>query len=448
MSPSALAATLRSTWCRAALLGSLAGPAWADDAPLALADAMRLAMEDTPAAAADRADLAAAEARVDQTRADLLPDLGLGAAVTLGTGNVVAGALYPPANLPTVAGPPLDVAVAPGWQAQASLALRWDLLGLAARVRDVDQQLAARHTDLARADAARQARAQLAGLAWLDAAAAAARVGVAEADLDRATQLLTRAAALATAGVRPDVERSLAAADVAAAAQRLALARGAAAAAVARLRAGVGGRTIPSLAAAPEAPPPPADARAPAVVVAEAEAQERVAGVAVGRAAFLPRLDLLGAAWARGGAWPPGSDARVVPNWTAGLVLDVPLLDLPAQAASLREADAEARAARHRADAVEIAVRGQVAEAEALVDAARAAEAHSAALVEATRAARREAEARFDAGLLDLTTVAAALVREAEAELAAVERRFDVLRAALLRDAARGDLTAWTEGPR
>ncbi len=423
-------------------------PAWAQSEPLSLGEAIRLGMDETPDARADEADVRALDARVGASRAGILPDLGLAGAATTGTGNVVPGALYGPSGLPTVSGPPLDVSLAPGWQAQGSATLRWDLLGLAARVRDLDVEIAGREAGVARVEAARQARAQQAGLAWLDAAEAAERLGVAEADLERARRVLSRAEALTGAGVRPGVERSLAAADVAAAEQRLALARGAVAAARARLVAEIGGRPVGALDAAPAGPPAPPDAASPALLIAVAETRRSAAATAAARAAFLPRLDLLGSAWVRAGTWPPGSDTRVAPNWTAGVVLEVPLLDLPAQAAAVREARAEGEAADHRADAVRVAVQAQVAEADALLDAARAADDQSAAMVGAAREARAEAEARFGAGLVDVTTVAVALVREREAEIAALGTRFDVLRTALLRDAARGDLTLWTETAR
>ncbi len=434
-----------STWCRVLLVALWPMSALAEDLGLSLGEAILLGMDATPEARADAAGVRALDARVAASRAGLLPDLNVAGAATSGTGNVVAGGLYVPAGLPTVSGPPLDVSLAPGWQAQGSATLRWDLLGLAGRVRALDEELAGREAALARVEAARQARALQAGLAWLDAAEARERVGVAEADLERAQRVFTRAEALAGAGVRPGVERSLAAADVAGAEQRVARARGGEAAALARVMGELGGQPVVALAAAPSAPPGPLDVTPTAVRVAEAEIRRRAAVTASARAAFLPRFDLLGSAWVRAGSWPPGSDTRVAPNWTAGVVLELPLLDLPAQSATLREARAEQEAADHRADAVRVGVQAQVAEAEALLSAARAADAQSGAMLGAAREARSEAEARFGAGLVDLTLVAIGLQREREAELAALGTQFDVLRAALLRDAARGDLTPWTQ---
>jgi hypothetical protein len=93
-------------------------------------------------------------------------------------------------------------------------------------------------------------------------------------------------------------------------------------------------------------------------------------------------------------------------------------------------------------------VGGQLGEREARLAPARRADDVSPAVVEAAVGARSQAEARFEAGLVDVTVVADALAREREARLEQLAARFDVLRAALARDYARGDLSAWTEAVR
>jgi outer membrane protein TolC len=127
------------------------------------------------------------------------------------------------------------------------------------------------------------------------------------------------------------------------------------------------------------------------------------------------------------------------------VVVDVPLFDLPAERARVREAAAERDAAAHRLESVRIAVAAQVAEAEALLEGARHVDAQSRAIVATAAEARTQAEAQYEAGLVDIGAVTVAVARHREAQLDAVRTRLDVLRAALTRDLARGDLSRWLE---
>jgi outer membrane protein TolC len=408
--------------------------------------AMRRAADEAPSAVADRATRRATQARYERARSELWPDLSLAGGATVGTGNVVAGGLFQPAGFPAVSGPPTEVRLGPGFQAMTGVAVRWDVLGLLVRIREADAALARRRRADASVIVQRQGRAMAAGLAWLEAARSAATIDVARGDLERGERLLSVAKALADAGVRPDVERSVAAAEVALAEQRLARAEGQAAAARARLAVLLGDSSLGASAlGAPPAAPTPASAREahPSVRAMQSSVEELNARARAARAGFAPRLELAAAGWLRAGNWPPDAGMTVAPNWAAGVVVEVPLFDIAAQSADVRAAQADSDEGRARLDAVKLEVIGQLAEAQALLEAARKSEAYSAAVVQAAHAASNQAIARFEAGLIDVTLVATTQTRAREAELEALTAQFDVLSTALTRDYAIGDVSRW-----
>jgi outer membrane protein len=410
--------------------------------------AMQRAADETPGAAADRATQRAAQARYERARTDLWPELLLSGGATVGTGNVVAGGIFQPPGFPAVSGPPTDVELGPGFQGTTGVAVRWDVLRLLVRIRDANAALARRKRADASLAAQRQARSTAAGLSWLDAARSAAAIDVVRIDVERGKRLLSVAEALAEAGVRPDVERALAAAEAALAEQRLARAEGQAAAAQARLAVLLGDsspETYPL--GAPPAAPAAASTRElhPSVRAMRATVEELDERVRSARAGYIPRLELAAAGWLRAGNWPPNAGVEVAPNWAVGAVVEVSIFDIASQAADVRAAQADTDEARARLDGVELQVLGQLTEAEALLEAARRTEAQSVTVVQAIEAAHAQAIARFEAGLIDVTLVATTQTRAREAKLEALTAQFDVLSTALARDYALGDLSRWME---
>lgn len=435
-----------STLCRGVLTAGLLLDTARAEPPLTLSEAMRRALEATPDAAIEEALRDQAAARLGTARTGLLPDLSVSGSVTLGSGNVVAGGAFVPGGYPTVSGPPTEIDLSASWQAMGGATLRWDLLGLLARVRDTDAALASVAATDAGIEARRLDRATRAGLAWIDAAEAGITAGVAHLQVERARSLLQVAGALVDAGLRPGVDRAMAAAELALAEQALTRATGAERAAHARLATALGEASRPyTLSPAPEPPAESSDDGHPALVAAEADLRVARAQLAAVRARFAPRLELLGAGWVRAGVWPPDEPTRVAPNWSGGVVVEVPLLDLPTRRAEATQARAAQQQVSARQESVRLEVQGQRAEAEALSDAARATAAYSEALVTASQEALTQARSRYEAGLVDLTTVATALARAHEAELVALAARSDVLRTALGLANAHGDLTPWTE---
>jgi multidrug efflux system outer membrane protein len=408
---------------------------------------MRAALSSTPDARLDEAQVQLADARVDAARAAMLPDLSLAGGFTMGTGNVVAGGIFPPQGLGAFSGPPTAVDGRPGWQSQAGLGARWDIIGLVARLREVDVALAETQAVDARASLASLDRAWAAGAAWLAAAEADAALQAAEVDLQTRRRLAASAEALAAAGTRSAQEHALALAAVAGAEANVARARGAADAAIARLATALRvADPVGDLGPLPTRPAP-MSAEAPAVVVAEADVEAREAQVAASAARFLPRLELLAAGSVRAGSWPPTAAPAVAPNWGVGLVLDVPLLDGASRRAEVTAARSALAAADATSEVAMATVLGQRAEAAAWLRAAEATGLASQAARDASEEALRLTEARYAAGLLPWDAVGGAALALRDADLTARLALVDVVRAALLVDYAAGDLSAWMEAP-
>lgn len=458
MSPprSRFSASYRSTPCRAlALAWVLMLPIQADaDGPqaLTLSAVVKRAMDQHPAVRGARAELDAAEASRTESAWDLAPDAWLGGEVALGTGNVVVGPMFPMAGVPAVSGPAVDPEYSGAAQSQVALTASWGVSDLPARIARLD---AAIGTVRAEEDDLRAAEVRAgfnAAIAYVDVVEAEADEAVAMADLEWYRAAQRQADALATAQVRPGADRALAAAGTAAAEQRLIEAHRKVAVAHARLAAAIGdaGADVTVIPADLDRVASPSDAdpsKSPSAAAARYRSEAAASAVRAERAAYLPRVSLVGAAWSRGGGWPPPADASpVVPNWAVGATLSWSILDLPAVRAHVRGAKARADGASAHLAEIELQVQEQVREASAARAAAQAALALAPARVEAAATARAQADARYAAGLTDLVEVEHAQFIESGARRDAAHARSDVARAALVLAYALGDLSIVTEG--
>lgn len=412
-------------------------------APVTLGEAIERGSTANPAAVGAAASADAARARSVEARWALVPDLSVGGSATWGTGNVVAGPSFPLLGVPQTAGPPLDPVGAPAANGLVAATARVGLGDLPERLARVDAALARERSTDALARAAALEAGWSAGMAWVDLAEATDGVGLAEVDLAAAREVERRARALVDGGVRPGVERALAASATAASEARLVEARAAVAVAGARLSAALGGGAWEAAPGALGRATAPADGAPPALAAATEARASAVAAARAERAAFWPRVDLVAATWARGGGWPgPASAVPDVGNWAVGATASWSVLDLPEVSSRARAARADADAAAAAEEALRLAIAAQVAEAAARVVAADERRALVPARLAATDAALREAGARYEAGLADLAEVelARALDRAARAEDVAARAAAD--RAALTLAWACGDLSA------
>jgi outer membrane protein TolC len=199
--------------------------------------------------------------------------------------------------------------------------------------------------------------------------------------------------------------------------------------------------------------PPVGTVRSPEIAAAEAAVQARQADKRAATLRYLPRLDLLGALWARGsgltsGVLSPSPGAGLgpdTPNWAAGIVLTWPILELVAVRAQSRAETAKVKAAQARQSEVMQAVQSQIDSArEILVSPRRIAENTPVAL-RAARAAESQATARYRSGLSTIDEVAEAQRLLAQAESDDAVARLNVRRAQLLLARAVGDLSPFLD---
>jgi outer membrane protein TolC len=398
-----------------------------------------------PAREAGDADADALRANSDAARLGLLPTLSVSAQIVRESSNVAPGATWGNEGIPAISGPPFQYRFDGGtWMTQVGAGVSFSPTDLLRRIRLLDGALAEE-------DQARETRR----LARLDRAADAAAAFLAVVAAERARAALESAAERLDAWIRalPEdaaVARALAEAERGALATRLAMARRTEASARAQLAGQLGLDAVAVVVTPPRdgAEAEPATDAHPGIRSADAAVRVADARVEAARLELLPRVELLGALWARGSGLPyPGQtelgDATGLlperPGWALGLLVTWRVLDLPAAEARMRAAEARARGDRARRDVLRGRLEAQIREAraqhgEALAvrNAARealAAAQRALAVVEGPEGER----ASFGDRLAALRFVANASLEAALAEVASEQ-------AALLFARAHGDL--------
>ncbi len=191
----------------------------------------------------------------------------------------------------------------------------------------------------------------------------------------------------------------------------------------------------------------------PLVVEAEAEVRAARARKRAVEVEYLPRLSLFAALWARGsgltsGTLPPSPGDGIVPdtpNWSTGLVLTWPVLDLVTVRARARVEAAQVKLADARRADVAQAVRTQIDSARAILDAGRRVAENTPIALHAAQDAEKQATARYRAGLASVLEVAEAQRLLAQAEIDDAVARLNVRRAELLLARAVGDLAPFLD---
>ncbi|HEU4407076.1 MAG TPA: TolC family protein [Polyangiaceae bacterium] len=407
---------------------------------MGLEEALRYAREHHPAVLAARARLAAFRAEAEVPGAQWAPSVGAFAEVVASTTNNSTTTVVnnPRVDLPRIGATPVvrsggdwapspSTLVAVGVRQQlydfGRIAAQTAAADAAANVEALRGQAARLDVDFAVAEAY---YAVLAAKAVLRAAASAE--GRSKTQRDFAKAGVDR-------GLRPPLERTRAEADVARfevgrvrAEGGLAVAQGVFAAAVGVPSPLLDARDEPP---APEAAPPPlasalsqAMAHDPAILEAQARvAWQRAQTKAIG-ALLRPDLFLTGSLSGRAGGADPssGEAARYggwvphIPNWSAGLVLSLPLYD--ANVLARRDASRVAEGARAaEARVLEQRQSAAVRQAYTAVEVARTALSALERSVEAARANQEQADARFKAGLGTALEVADAEALRTDAEI-------------------------------
>lgn len=432
------------------ILGALVSGASAAPS-IEIDQAMAKGAKQHPQAGIDEANVHAAEARVDVARVKWLPDVEVFAQLDRSTSNTSVGVLFPEPGIPVLSGTAGRTFGAGAFGSAIGATVSWDLLGF----EQWDAQTDAANADVRRVQAAGTVseldRGYLIGDRFISVVVGTERIKAAQAGVDRARVFVTIVKAAVDQNLRPGADLSRADAELSLAQTALIRAE-----ADTQVSLGQFAEAFGSKSAAPLPAPgrlldrasrldlqqqPKVDIRKVAVTTEIDAAQARKDAIETGD---LPRVNAVGAVWARGGNDPGGigADGLVpdVPNWVAGLVVTWPLLSAKTLAPQARIE--EANVARGRARLEELIQHEQslLVQANALLDAAFRISETTPLTLKAARDAEQQSVARYQAKLATADDVAQTQRLLEQAEIDDVVARLEVWRAILRYAYSRGDL--------
>ncbi len=426
--------------------------------PLTLKEAVNYALAHHPSLKAQIGAEEAAAAKLDIARSEYIPRGYVGFQENRATGNVVPGAHFNMEGIPPIAGPPRDRVFDSGvWGSTAGLSLSYDIAHLTQKMALVDASLADRRGTQADVDARLLSVAFGAADAFAAAVQADRQLAAAHASLKRAQVFQSTVGALVRSGLRPGADAARAAAETAAAErnlikseelnglseEQLAEALGAAGQSVRIAPGRLASRVPPEEASAVSI-----SVHNPSVIAAKqsvlaAHDREHAAILE-----YIPRIEIATALFGRGnGLFPGGANLGFAqglvpdtPNWAAGVVITIPILEYPEIRAQADLAKAEKKiASAHRSEVVQ-QIQTQVDSARTILKAAFRAAKEAQIELDSSHAAVDQAEARYRAGLYGVDPVAESLRLRAQAEADDAVARVDVWRAKLLLARAVGDM--------
>jgi outer membrane protein TolC len=402
---------------------------------------------------ASEAERAAAEENLTLARKAYLPSADLYAQWNRATRNNVFGLLLP-GGVPSISGPVIEEETSQGtFGSVAAALLRWEAFDFGSRAASVREAEALRR----RAAAGFRLTELEVSLGTVDAflgvIAGDSAASASGAAVERMEVFAQSVSVLVENELRPGADLSLARAELARARNELVRAeelREQARVSLAewlgraRERVEVDGREL--VENLPGEAGPGAEPRVhPLVEAGEAERDRARARRDVAASAYRPKLDVLGAVYARGtgalldgtfeggssGLWPETT------NWAVGLAVRFPLLDFALRQETEIEEYLQQAAEGRYATAVE-RIAADLERARVHLESARRVAENTPAELEAARALQSQARARYDAGLADVLAVAEAerILRRAETENAIA--RLEVWRARFSVAAADG----------
>jgi outer membrane protein len=422
-----------------ALVSLVARNAAAAPAPgpvLSLAQAVERALANQPSLRQARANVDAAQGRVEQARAPALPQVSASAAYQRTTGNFTPR----PGAIPTLQ-------TSSSW---SFTSYNFFNFGVSASqlIYDFGQTAGRRRAAEASREAVRateeQERLDVAlavERAYFTALAQQELVKVAREALGNQEKHLTQVRGLVEAGIRPDIDLASVRTEVANARVALIGAENGVALARAALDQQMGAPGGAYALADEQSAPIPGESGALALLVEAAIAgrpalaslgrarqaqQETIAGL---RGAYAPALGATAVATEAG----TGLD-RLVPNWVVGATLTWPLFQGGLTDGQVHEARATLAALDAQAEGLRLAVRVEVEQAQLSVRAAAAAGAAAEEAVASARDQLRLAEGRYSAGLGNVIELGDAQLTFTGAAAQAVSARYNLAlaRAALL----------------
>jgi outer membrane protein TolC len=443
--------TVRTAVCcaTAILSSSPAVRAEATSGTISLDAAVSYALAHHPKMRVVAAGVDAARARVDEAHTTELPGIGVSAEINRSTGNTVPGTFFPYTGFPVISGSPRGRKFDGGtFQTGASLWATWDVTSIAREAAQVDYALAGSNEARATTNVRRLEVAFGAADAYLVSLEATETVKAARAGVERGRVFATIVKSLVAQDLRPGVDAARADAELAVAETELAHAEQTRLESRAAFAQALGD---PSTRFEPVTPAVIEPARAvkdrvaqhPLVREADAAAERSERAESVVKLEYLPRVQVLGAAWLRGSGYygsPADGIVPDVPNWAVGATASWSILDIPGTQARSHAARADRDASRARRDDVALAVESEMQRALAARKGALAVlQTTPTALASATQA-EQQALARYRSALSQAVEVADAERLLTVAQVNDAVARLEVLRAELLVARAAGDL--------
>lgn len=433
-----------------------AGAVWAQEAP-GLRQALELAAKNYPALRVSQAQIDAAAAGIRLARTAYLPRVDAMAQVNRATRNNLFGTLLPQSTIPAISGPVIGSNnFGTVWGSAVGGLVSWEPFDFGLRGASVAAATAAR----AQSEAAlRRARFDLlvsAADAYLTVVAAQETVRGALAGVERAETVQKVIGAQVAAELRPGADASRAEAELAAARTLEIQAEQALYVARANLAQFTGNEPVTgAVAAGPLLTLPAARETGAAAVTANPLVLEQHAAVEQAQAqlrvlarTYFPKFALQAAVSARGtGALLDGGRLGGVnglgpdtQNYAVGFTVTIPLMDLGAIRAKEAAQSAAVRAQQARAEQIALELRTQWRRAAAELDGARRVAANTPVQQKAAQAAVRQALARYESGLGNISEVAEAQRLLTQTEINDALARLGVWRGLLAIAAVGGDL--------
>jgi outer membrane protein TolC len=425
--------------------------------PLTLPEAVKFGLDNFPSVRAAVARVSAAQFGIDLARTAYLPRVDLGAQGNRATFNNVSGLSLPNRFTPSISGADLGRrSFDSAWGSAAGAMAAWEPFDFGLRAAEVETARAAERQATAGAALTRLDVAIGIGDAFLRLLVAQETVRAMKADVERRRVFADAVNVLVKNELRPGVDASRVAAELAGA--RTQLIQGEQSEEIARVTLaevlGVAGQRLeihpepllrlPLSRALPETP-----------LVAHPLAEAQKATIEVFRSrkealarAWVPRLDLQAALFARGSGWAAsgnrdsGLDGLLpdTPNWAGGLTITFPLFDFASLRAKRAIEQHNEQAEQARYDQVLQELSGKDAKARATVDGALRIAENTPVQLAAARDTETQARARYQAGLASVIEVAEAQQLLVQASIDDGLARLGVWRALLGAAGAVGDL--------
>lgn len=424
--------------------------------PLAVSEAVELALRNYPSIRTAQARVEAAHAGIDYARTAYLPRLDLLWQSVRATRNNISGQFFPQSVVPAISGPVSAKSWDSAWGSMAGAVASWEPFDFGFRgnqaevARAVARQVGT-EVELAKLDVALGAAE-----AFLILVAAEEAARAAKANVDRWEVFARSVKALVDQQLRPGVDQSRAEAERALARNQEIQAQQAVEVARVTLLEAMG---FPEgdvkVDSRPVLGPPPitelpraAFASHPLLVRQRASVQTSEARKSLIDSSYAPRVGLQLSFSDRGSGFGPAGQLLEPAdglwpdhyNWAAGVTLTFPLMDYFGIDARSRQEEALARSERSRMDEIALGLAAQERRVRSIFDASRKVAENTPLQLKAAQEAHARSRSRYDTGLGTLTEVAEAQRLLAQAEIDDALARLGIWRALAAAARVQGDV--------